>query len=98
MKSIIAVAILAATLSAAQAGEATETVRGFYTDVDFEPDPAMRDRFVDPARAKFEENDELSGNGAEVGCIDFVLSIDGQDYDEKVLAKHAAAVGGRQWR
>ena len=87
MKSIIAVAILAATLSAAQAGEATETVRGFYTDVDFEPDPAMRDRFVDPARAKFEENDKLSGNGAEVGCIDFVLSIDGQDYDEKVLAK-----------
>jgi len=86
MKSIIAVAILTATLSAARAGEATETVRGFYTDVDFEPDPAMRDRFVDPARAKFEENDKLSGNGAEVGCIDFVLSIDGQDYDEKVLA------------
>ena len=87
MKCIIAVAILTATLSAAQAGEATETVRAFYTDIEFEPDLTMRDRFIDPAKAKFEENDKLSGNGAEVGCIDFVLSIDGQDYDEKVLAR-----------
>ena len=47
----------------------------------------FRDRFVDPARAKFEENDAQSSNGEEVGCIDFVLAIDAQDYDEKVLAK-----------
>ena len=64
MKPFLIAAILAATLSAAQAGEATETVRGFYTDIEFEPDLTMRDRFVDPAKAKFEENDKLSGNGA----------------------------------
>jgi hypothetical protein len=87
MKSIIAAAILAATASAAQAGEAAETVGGFYSAVEFEPDLTMRDLFIDPAKAKFEENDKLSGNGAEVGCIDFVLSIDAQDYDEKVLAR-----------
>jgi hypothetical protein len=33
------------------------------------------------------ENDALSSNGEEVGCIDFVLAIDAQDYDEKELAK-----------
>ena len=64
-----------------------ETVRGFYTDVEFEADPEFRDRFVDPAKAKFDENDAQSSNGEEVGCIDFVLAIDAQDYDEKVLAK-----------
>jgi hypothetical protein len=85
--ALLASAILAMTLTAAHAGDAAETVRGFYTDVEFEADPGFRDRFVDPARAKFDENDKLSSNGEEVGCIDFVLAIDAQDYDEKVLAK-----------
>jgi hypothetical protein len=85
--ALLACAFLAATLTAARAGDAAETVRGFYTDVEFEADPNFRDRFVDPAKAKFAENDKLSSDGEEVGCIDFVLAIDGQDYDEKELAK-----------
>jgi hypothetical protein len=89
MKStaLLAFVVLAATLTAARAGDAAETVRGFYDDVEFEADPGFRDRFVDPARAKFEENDQLSSNGEEVGCIDFVLAIDAQDYEEKELAR-----------
>jgi len=85
--ALLASAILAMTLTYAHAGEASETVRGFYSDVEFEADPSFRDRFVDPAKAKFAENDAQSSNGEEVGCIDFVLAIDAQDYDEKVLAK-----------
>ena len=84
---LLASAMLALTLTSAHAGDAAETVRSFYSDVEFEADPSFRDRFVDPARAKFEENDAQSSNGEEVGCIDFVLAIDAQDYDEKVLAK-----------
>src|SRR3954468_22898455 len=85
--ALLAFAVLAATLTAAHAGGAADTVRAFYTDVEFEADPGFRDRFVDPARAKFDENDKQSNNGEEVGCIDFVLARDAQDYDEKVLAK-----------
>jgi hypothetical protein len=85
--AFLAFAVLAATLTAAHAGGAADTVRGFYADVEFEADPGFRDRFIDPAKAKFVENDALSSNGEEVGCIDFVLAIDAQDYDEKELAK-----------
>jgi len=85
--ALLASAILAMTVTSAHAVEASETVRGFYTDVEFEADPSFRDRFVDPAKAKFAENDAQSSNGEEVGCIDFVLAIDAQDYDEKELAK-----------
>jgi hypothetical protein len=85
--AFLAFAVVAATLTAAHAGDAADTVRSFYADVEFEADPGFRDRFIDPARARFEENDALSSNGEEVGCIDFVLAIDAQDYDEKELAK-----------
>jgi len=83
----IAAAILMTTLSAARAGEPVETVRAFYTNVVSEVDPEFRSRFVNPAKAKFEENDKLLGDGEEVGCIDWVLSVDAQDYDTTVLAK-----------
>ena len=83
----IAAAILVTTLSAAHAGQPAEVVRAFYTNVAFEADPEVRERFVNPAKAKFEENDKLSSDGEGVGCIGWVLSIDAQDYDETVLAR-----------
>src|SRR5262249_5904604 len=85
--SFIAAAILVTTLSAAHAGEAVDAVRPFYTNVVFEADPEFRDKFVDPAKAKFEEYDKSSSDSDEVGCIDGILSVDAQDYDEAVLAK-----------
>lgn len=81
----IAAAMLVATLSAAHAGEPADAVHPFYTKVASEVDPEFRAKFIDPAKSKFEENDKLLSNGE--ACIDWVLSIDAQDYDEKVLAK-----------
>ncbi|MDW6024114.1 DUF3828 domain-containing protein [Mesorhizobium sp. BAC0120] len=83
----IAAAMLVAMLSAAYAGGPADAVRPFYDKVGYETDPEFRAKFVDPAKSKLEENDKLSGNGEEVGCIDWALSIDAQDYDEQELAK-----------
>lgn len=68
------------------AGPASDAVRFFYAPPGFEADPVERERFMDPARAIFDANDRLSG-GDEVGCIDFGLAIDGQDYDEGEIAR-----------
>lgn len=72
--------------SPALAGPASDAVRFFYTPPTFEADASLRERFVDPAKAKFEENDKLSATN-EIGCIDWVLAIDAQDYDDQALAK-----------
>jgi hypothetical protein len=72
--------------AAAVAGPASDAVRFFYDEPTFEPDPSVRDRFVDPARTKFEQNDALSSDG-DAGCIDWVLAIDGQDYDDATLKR-----------
>ena len=71
---------------AALAGPASDAVRFFYDEPTFEPDPQLRDRFVDPAKTKFEQNDALSSDG-DAGCIDWVLAIDGQDFDAAILKK-----------
>lgn len=70
----------------ASAGPASDAVRFFYAPPNFEGDRALRDRFVDPARAIFEANDKMS-SGEEVGCIDFGLAVDAQDYDEAEIAR-----------
>ncbi|HEV7255817.1 MAG TPA: hypothetical protein VGN97_22305 [Mesorhizobium sp.] len=78
-------AILAGA-SPAAAGEATEAVRRFYEPVEGgEWLPEHRDRFTEPAVAIFEKNDKLSNNGEELGCLDFALSIDAQDYDQETV-------------
>jgi len=69
------------------AGPASDAVKFFYRPPNFEVDPAVRERFVDPARAVFEANEKLSNGGQEVGCIDFVLAIDAQDYDDGEIAR-----------
>jgi hypothetical protein len=73
---------LSAPLSAL-AGAPADLVKSFYTPVGYEADPAVRDRFVDPARALFEKNDKASERGDI--CIDFVPSIDAQDLDQSVI-------------
>ncbi len=73
---------LASTLSA-QAGAPADLVKSFYAPVGYEPDPAVRDRFVDPAKALFEKNDKASER--DDFCIDFVPSIDAQDLDQSVI-------------
>src|SRR5262245_35308580 len=80
---LLSLAIASALLApaAAFAGPASDAVKFFYDSPTFEPDPSLPDRFVDPAKAKFEENDQSSSDG-EVGCIDWGLAVDGQDFDQ----------------
>lgn len=87
MKTLaLGLAALLATIAAASAGAASDAVRRFYQpEVGFEPDMAMRNRFVDPAKALFEKNDRLSNDGDAPGCIDFVLAIDAQDFNQARL-------------
>ena len=69
----------------ALAGEAEDFVRTFYNDIQYEADPMYRDKFVDPARAKLEENDKTPDG--DVGCIDGILALDAQDYDDAAVKK-----------
>jgi len=82
-RSILLALALGLATEACWAGPASDAVRRFYQpEVGFEPDLALRDHFVDPAKSIFEKNDRLSNNGDEIGCIDFVLAIDAQDLDQ----------------
>lgn len=70
----------------AVAGPAADAVRFFYTPQANVSDPALRDRFVDPALAIFEKDDKLSNGGTAIGCIDFALQYDAQDLDDAEVA------------
>lgn len=71
----------------ALAGPASDAVRFFYAPDVNETDPANRSRFTDPALGKLAEYDKTTGDGTELGCIDWVLAIDAQDVDDAELAK-----------
>ena len=79
---VLAFAALLFWPAATLAGPASDLVRTFYAPVGFEADPKLRDRFVDPARSILDQYDRSSSGGTEVGCIDFVLAIDAQDFDQ----------------
>ncbi len=67
----------------ATAGPATELVRQFYSNPVANPtDPALRDRFVDPAKAQLDANQTSVDKTGEIGCIDWSLVADGQDWDD----------------
>jgi hypothetical protein len=70
----------------AHAGPASDAVRFFYAPVKSESLPEFRERFAGAALEKFEENDKSAGEG-EIGCIDFVLSVDAQDLDDNEVAR-----------
>ncbi len=84
---LLAGALLAAGVQPALAGKASDFVRTFYTNLQYEADPQFRGKFVDPAKAKLDAIDKMSSAEDEVGCVDGILALDAQDYDEKVVAK-----------
>ncbi len=84
LPTLFAFALLAP--APALAGPASDAIRFFYDEPTFEPDPSVRDHFVDPAKTQFERNDAMA-SGGDAGCIDWVLAIDGQDFDEATLKK-----------
>lgn len=71
---------------AAFAGPASDAVKFFYPPVESETDPAIRDHFTDPAKTKLDQNDKLTQTD-EIGCIDFVLAVDAQDFDDAEVAR-----------
>ncbi|MFZ1773080.1 MAG: hypothetical protein WAT78_03880 [Rhizobiaceae bacterium] len=86
MKTLLPAALLVlASPILAFAGEPSELVRSFYSPVTSELDPAVRDRFAGLALAVLEANDAMTNGSGEIGCIDFGLGIDGQDYDQDVI-------------
>jgi len=70
------------------AASPSDTVKFFYgPPLQYEPDIELRGRFVDPAKAIFEQNDKSLVNDQEVPCIEASPGIDAQDYDEAELAR-----------
>jgi hypothetical protein len=70
------------------AASPSEAVKFFYgPPLQYEPDIELRGRFVDPAKAIFEQNDKSLANDQEVPCLEASPGIDAQDYDETELAR-----------
>jgi hypothetical protein len=74
-------------MPAIAAGSPSDAVRFFYSPVTSETAPENRGRFTEPATTIFKQNDELSAGGDEIGCIDFGLALDAQDYDDAEIAR-----------
>lgn len=73
------------------AASPSDAVRFFYgPPLQYEPDIELRGRFIDPAKAIFEQNDKSLANDEEVPCIEASPGIDAQDYDETELARTLA--------
>ena len=70
MKSsaFLAAAVFAVVATPALAGPASDFIRSFYTEIEDAADPSIRDKFVDPAKTKLDQNDKTPEG--DVGCID----------------------------
>lgn len=84
---MLALAIVIAFPVGVLAGEPSNLVKRFYDQVGLEFEPAGRTLFVPPASDVLEQSDKMSNGGEEVGCIDFGLAVDGQDYDDAEIAR-----------
>lgn len=93
MRFVLALALSLTSLPAV-AETASDAVRFFYTPNAYVGDPALRDRFVDPALTKFRQNDKQSADGGEIGCIDFALQYDAQDLDDAEVARTLSIIEG----
>lgn len=71
----------------ALAGEPSDIVRGFYQPMISEHHQSMRHLFIDMALANLEAHDSMIATGEELGCFDFALTIDAQDYDDATIDK-----------
>lgn len=70
------------------AGPASDAVMFFYSEpLNTVHDPAFHDRFVDPALTQLVNDDRIATESEGMGCIDFALQLDAQDYDDQQLAR-----------
>ena len=96
MKRFIIAAALALSATPAFAADPTEAVQFFYNDPGSELSTENRGRFAGKAKDVLDAADKEaeSDNGP---CIDFMLSVDGQDFDDDELKKSlnlAGAISG----
>jgi hypothetical protein len=80
------VAVAVAVAGPALAGPATDVVASIYAEPTSELEPSKRGLYTDPARSQLDRNDEILESG-DLGCIDFSLAYDAQDYDEVEIAR-----------
>ena len=83
---LVATALAAAAWQPAFAGGPSDAVRFFYDDIGSETLPENRDLFIARAREQLDAN-ERAEEGGEGACVDFVMAIDAQDYDEAEIAR-----------
>ena len=86
MKQLIAAAALAVFATPAFAQDIKEAVQFFYNEPGSELATENRDRFVGKAREVLDAADKEANSDAGP-CIGFMLSVDGQDFDEDELKK-----------
>lgn len=86
LKVLVSLSLLAMTAVPAFAGEPADVVKAFYEDPGSEYQLESRDRFADPM-LKFLNDSDAAWNRDETVCIDFVFSIDGQDFDLEEIAR-----------
>ncbi len=90
MKRLILSAALVLIAAPAFAQDPTEAVQFFYNDPGSELATENRDRFVGKAKEVLDESDKEGEDGP---CIEFMLSVDGQDFDEDELKKSLNLAG-----
>jgi hypothetical protein len=70
------------------AAGAAETVRGFYAPTVWNPlETDDVSRMTGPALALFQRSAKASAESGEMGCIDFVVTVGGQDFDDEEIAR-----------
>ncbi len=84
---LLAAALTALVPSVAMAGPASDAVKFFYTQGRFVGDPDYRDRFVEPVKNLFDQNDAALASPDGVPCIDSDPALDAQDFDDGELAR-----------
>jgi hypothetical protein len=86
MKRLIFASLFAVLSSHSFAGTPIEAVQFFYNDPGEELSIANINRFTGAAKAMLEAADKTV-ESTDGPCIDFMLSVDGQDFDEAELKK-----------
>lgn len=81
-----AIILLCLASGVARAGTPTEVVRPFYEVIGSEVDPALRERFVDPARQVLDQADKLRASG-EGECFDPNPALDGVQADKAEIGR-----------
>lgn len=84
MKRFLMAAALVLTAVPAYAADPAAAVQFFYNDPGAELDPANRAMFAGKAKDILDAADK-EAESEDGPCIDFMLSVDGQDFDEAEL-------------